>query len=160
VRLPKPPLAAFAFLSLSTGSALLKDRLALGFLGCLPGGPPGVLGGPLGIPYSAGILFQLEGSFPSGGFRRFRCGQICRLAFFPRSFSSLALGDPGVARRDDRFPLLPSLGSFGAFGKSLRALQLGLPCLVGCAEAVTEVREFRSVHLRTALYPSSLSFTL
>src|SRR3954452_16277293 len=103
---------------------------------------------------------DLEGSFPSGGFRCFRCGLICRLAFFPRSFSNLALGDPGVARRDDRFSLLPSLGSFRAFGKILRALQLGLPCLVGCAEAVTEVRGFRSVHLRTALYPSSLSFTL
>src|SRR4051795_9913968 len=160
VRPRKPPLAAFSFLSLSIRSALLKDRLSFGFLGCLRSAPFRLPGGPLGIPCSAGILFQLEGSFPSGGFRCFRCGLICRLAFFPRSFSNLALGDPGVARRDDRFSLLPSLGSFRAFGKSLRALQLGLLCLVGCAEAVTEVREFRSVHLRTALYPSSLSFTL
>jgi len=95
-----------------------------------------------------------------GGFRRFRCGPVCRLAFFPRRLSRFVLVDPEIARRNDRFPLLPSLGSFRAFGKSLRALQLGLPCLVGCAEAVSEVREFRSVHLRTALYPSSLSFTL
>src|SRR3954466_12709445 len=36
---------------------------------------------------------DLEGSFPSGGFRCFRCGLICRLAFFPRRLSNLALGD-------------------------------------------------------------------
>jgi hypothetical protein len=105
-------------------------------------------------------LFQLESSFPSGGFRGFRYGPVCRLTFFPRSFSSLALGDPNVARRDDRFPLLPSLGSFRAFSKILHALQLGLPGFVGCAETVSKVREFRSVHMRTVLYPSSLSFTL
>jgi len=69
----------------------------------------------------AGILFQLEGSFPDSGFRRFRCGPVYRLAFFPRSLKRFALGDPGVARRDNRFPLLPSLGSFRAFGKSFRA---------------------------------------
>src|SRR5690242_4773489 len=115
-------LAAFSFLGLSTGSALLKDRLVFVFLGCLPGGLLGIPGVPLGIPCGAGILFYLEGRFPSGGFRRFRCGPICHLMFFPRSLSRFALGDPGVARRDDRFPLLPSLGSFRAFGKSLRAL--------------------------------------
>ena len=57
MRLPKPPLAAFAFLSLSTGSALLKDRLAFGFLGCIPGDLLGIPDGPLGIPGSASILF-------------------------------------------------------------------------------------------------------
>ena len=116
--------------------------MAFGFLGCLPSSSLGIPGGPFDVPCSAGIMFQLEGSFPSGGFRRFRCGPVCRLAFFPRSLNSLALGDPGVARRDDRFPLLLSLGSLGAFGKSLGALRLGLPCLVGCAEAVSEVRQF------------------
>ena len=142
VRPRKLLLAAFSFLSLSIRSALFEDRLAFGFLSCLRSAPRRLPGSPLGIPCSAGILFQLEGSFPSGGFRRFCCGPVCRLAFFPRSLSRLALGDPGVARRDDRFPLLPSLGSLRAFGKSFGALRLGLPCLVGCAEAVSEVRQF------------------
>src|SRR3954462_8913676 len=83
----KPPLAAFSFLSLSIRSALLKDRLAFGFLGFFPSPLLRLPDGPLGIPCSARVLFQLEGSFPSGGFRGFRCGPVCRLAFFPRSLS-------------------------------------------------------------------------
>src|SRR3954452_24503281 len=89
VRPRKPPLAAFPFLSLSIRSALLKDRLAFGLLGFFPSPLLRLPGGPFGIPCSARVLFQLEGSFPSGGFHGFRRGPVLCLASFPRNLGSL-----------------------------------------------------------------------
>src|SRR3954451_11755195 len=86
------PLTAFSFLSLSIRSALLKNRLAFGLLGFFPSPLLRLPDGPLGIPCSARVLFQLEVSFPSGGSRGCRYGPVCRLTFSPRSLSSLALG--------------------------------------------------------------------
>jgi hypothetical protein len=71
--------------------------------------------------------------------------QLRGLPLFHCDLGGLALGDTGVARRDEGFVRPAPFGSFWALGKSLGSLLLNFLRFVGGVEAVRKIWKFQPI---------------
>src|SRR6185436_18301459 len=115
------------------GPAGRQDGVAVCFLD-LP------LGLFLGEPLGALLFLLLAPRLADGSFRRFSRGALGSFASSRLFLGRPALGDPGIAGRDDLLPRLAALFPLRVLGDRFGAFQKGFLRLARGAETVCKIR--------------------